>query len=82
MIFAPEIHTGFVRIMVVVASKRHAFIPNQFFFIDESDIFERMETRLKVADTDEGKELQARVEELRDLLDAYRSGAVTENHDE
>ena len=49
---------------------------------NESDIFERMETRLKVADTDEGKALQARVEELRDLLDAYRSGAVTENHDE
>ena len=49
---------------------------------NESDIFERMETRLKVADTDEGKQLQARVDDLRDLLDAYRSGAVTENHDE
>ncbi len=49
---------------------------------NESDIFERMETRLKVADTDEGKELQERVDDLRDLLDAYRSGAVTENHDE
>ena len=49
---------------------------------NESDIFERMEVRLKVADTDEGKELQSRVDDLRDLLDAYRSGAVTENHDE
>ena len=49
---------------------------------NESDIIERMETRLKVADTDEGKELQSRVDELIDLLDAYRSGAVTENHDE
>ena len=49
---------------------------------NESDIFERMENRLKVADTDEGKELQERVDDLRDLLDAYRSGAVTENHDE
>ena len=39
-----------------------------------------MEVRLKVADTDEGKMLQARVDELMDLLDAYRSGAVTENH--
>ena len=49
---------------------------------NESDIFERMEVRLKVADTDEGKELQTRVDDLRDLLDAYRFGAVTENHDE
>ena len=49
---------------------------------NESNIFERMEVRLKVADTDEGKELQSRVDDLRDLLDAYRSGAVTENHDE
>ena len=47
---------------------------------NDSDIFERMERRLKVADTDEGKELQSRVDELMDLLDAYRSGAVTENH--
>ena len=49
---------------------------------NESNIFERMEVRLKVADTDEGKELQTRVDDLRDLLDAYRFGAVTENHDE
>jgi fructose-1,6-bisphosphatase-3 len=41
-----------------------------------------METRLKVADTDEGAMLQSRVDELMDLLDAYRAGAVTENHDE
>ena len=49
---------------------------------NESDIFERMETRLRVADTDEGQNLQARVDELMDLLDAYRAGAVTENHNE
>ena len=63
------------------AGKQHALHSNADID-NESDIFERMETRLKVADTDEGKELQARVDELRDLLDAYRSGAVTENHDE
>jgi len=49
---------------------------------NESDIFERMERRMKVADTDEGRELQARVDELLELLDAYRAGAVTENHNE
>jgi fructose-1,6-bisphosphatase-3 len=61
------------------AGKKHAVRSNADIDND-SDIFERMERRLKVADTDEGKELQARVSDLMDLLDAYRSGAVTENH--
>ena len=47
---------------------------------NESLIFEKMNTRMKVSETDEGKELQTRVEELTMLLDAYRSGAVRENH--
>ena len=45
-------------------------------------IFERMEKRMKVAETDEGRELQARVDNLMALLEAYRSGVVTENHGE
>ena len=61
------------------AGKKHA-VQSNADIDNDSDIFERMERRLKVADTDEGKELQARVDELMDLLDAYRSGAVTENH--
>ena len=48
---------------------------------NESLIFEKMNTRMKVSETDEGRELQARVEELTMLLDAYRSGAVRENHE-
>ena len=63
------------------AGKKHAIRANADID-NESDIFERMETRMKVADTDEGRELQARVDELVDLLTAYRSGAVTENHSE
>jgi len=47
---------------------------------NESVIFERMNTRMKVSETDEGKELQRQVEELTMLLEAYRSGAVRENH--
>ena len=61
------------------AGKKHA-VQSNADIDNDSDIFERMERRLKVADTDEGKELQARVSDLMDLLDAYRSGAVTENH--
>ena len=63
------------------AGKKHA-VQSNADIDNDSDIFERVERRLKVADTDEGKELQARVDELMDLLDAYRSGAVTENHNE
>ena len=47
---------------------------------NESRIFERMENRVKVAQTDQGRELETRVEDLLLLLDAYRSGAVTEDH--
>lgn len=47
---------------------------------NESIIFEKMQTRVKIAQTDQGRELQARVDDLMMLLDAYRSGAVKEDH--
>ena len=49
--------------------------------IDNNDlIFEHMEGRLKIAQTDEGRELQAQVDDLMDLLTAYRTGLVKEKH--
>ena len=47
---------------------------------NDSEIFEKMETRMRISQTDEGAELQDRVDMLMLLLDAYRSGAVTEDH--
>ncbi len=47
---------------------------------NDSVIFEKLEHRLKVAETDEGRILQSQVDDLKDLLEAYRTGAVTENH--
>ena len=47
---------------------------------NESLIFERLESRMKIAETDSGRQLQAQVDDLRDLLCAYMSGAVTEKH--
>ncbi len=47
---------------------------------NESSVFETMESRMRVSQTDEGAELQARVADLMLLLEAYRSGAVTEDH--
>ncbi len=46
----------------------------------DSVVFEKLETRMRVSMTDEGAELQTRVEDLLMLLEAYRSGAVTEDH--
>ena len=47
---------------------------------NESVIFENLETRMRISQTDEGVELQTRVDDLLLLLEAYRSGAVTEDH--
>ena len=47
---------------------------------NESVLIETMEQRMKVAETDEGVDLQDQVYDLLRLIDAYRSGAVTENH--
>ena len=47
---------------------------------NESWVFEKLDIRMKVSMTDQGRELSNRVEDLLMLLEAYRSGAVTEDH--
>ncbi len=59
--------------------KREAILHNQDIH-NESFVFEKLEKRMKVAQTDEGQMLQSRVDDLLRLLDAYHSGAVAENH--
>ena len=49
---------------------------------NDSQIFERMNTRMKVVETDEGRRLQEKANDLLDLLEAFRSGAVAEDHNE
>ena len=43
-------------------------------------IIEKLEQRMKVAQTDEGAQLQAQVSDLVRLIEGYRNGAVAENH--
>ena len=43
-------------------------------------IFERMEQRLKIRDTDTGRELESQIADLKALLQAYRDGVVKEDH--
>ena len=44
-------------------------------------IFERLETRQKIAETDVGFQLQEQINDLQELLEAYKAGAVTESHE-
>ena len=55
-------------------------IRNNRDIANDSVIFEKLDHRMKVAETDEGVVLQSQVDDLMALLAAYRSGAVTENH--
>lgn len=61
------------------AGKRRALEENNDI-LNDSVIFEKLDSRMRVADTDEGQELQTRVDDLLLLLQAYRSGAVREEN--
>ena len=56
------------------ALKRNRDIDNN------SVVFEVLEERMKVSQTDEGIDLRAQVDDLVNLMEAYRSGAVAEDH--
>ena len=57
-------------------------IRNNHDIANDSLIFEHMESRVKIAETDIGRTLQAQADDLRRLLLAYKTGAVTEDHKE
>ena len=59
---------------------RYEAIHQNHDIANASQVFEVMAKRMKVSQTDQGQELQQQVDDLRKLLDAYRSGAVRENH--
>lgn len=61
------------------AGRKEALMRNRDIDND-SVVFETLETRMKVSQTDEGIDLQAQVDDLVRLIEAYRSGAVAENH--
>ena len=61
-------------------SGRKNAILNNLDIVSTTDVFERMEARIKVGQTDRGRQLQTQIDDLRDLLIAYKTGAVTESH--
>ncbi len=54
-------------------SKNHDIVSN-------TTVIQRMPTRLKIADTDNGRRLQEQIDDLKSLVWAYRSGAIAEDH--
>lgn len=59
---------------------RERAIRENYDIASATTVFERMEARQKISETDIGRELQARIDDLRLLLEAYRDGAVAETH--
>ncbi len=55
-------------------------VKENFDITSTSTVFENLDHRMKVSETDEGVQIQAQIDDLRRLLDAYRSGAVLEDH--
>ena len=49
--------------------------------VSTSVVFERMESRIKISETDTGAALKKNVEDLQWLLGAYRTGLITEDHE-
>ena len=45
-----------------------------------SVVFERMDARMKIMDTDNGRQLQEQIDDLMALLWAYRHGKIVEDH--
>ena len=61
-------------------SGRQNAIHENLDILSTTEVFEVMKSRMKVAQTDRGRQLQSQIDELNDLLIAYKTGAVTENH--
>ncbi len=61
---------------------RQDAIENDHDIGNSSDVFERLSSRMRISETDIGRTLQAQSDDLCRLLEAYRSGAVTEDHKE
>ena len=59
---------------------REKAIRDNYDISSSTTVFERMDDRQKVLETDMGREIRMRIDDLRLLLDAYRDGAVTEDH--
>ena len=59
---------------------REKAIRENFDIASSTEIFERLDGRQKIKETDIGRDLQTQIDDLRALLNAYRDGVVQEDH--
>ena len=55
-------------------------IRNNKDILSTAVVFETMEDRIRIADTDEGVQIQENIKDLKLLLTAYRTGLIKERH--
>ena len=55
-------------------------VKENFDITSTGKVVENLDERMMVSGTDEGRRLQTQIDDLRDLLDAYRAGAILEDH--
>ena len=60
--------------------ERERAIHENWDISSSSEIFERMEQRMKIRQTDVGRQLLEQIRDLKDLVAAYRAGEIVENH--
>lgn len=54
-------------------------IKNNTDILSTSTVFERLESRIKIKETDDGKRINETIKELKNLLEAYKCGALIEH---
>ena len=59
---------------------RAAAIHKNYDIASTTQVFERLESRAMILQTDIGRKLQSQIDELIDLVAAFRSGAIVESH--
>ena len=59
---------------------RAAAIRKNYDIASTTQVFERLESRAMILQTDIGRKLQGQIDELVDLVAAFRSGAIVESH--
>ena len=59
---------------------RERAIRENYDITSSNSLFERLEARQRISQTDIGQELQQRIDDLHLLLAAYRDGVITESH--
>lgn len=57
-----------------------AAIHKNYDIASTTQVFERLESRAMILQTDIGRKLQGQIDELIDLVAAFRSGAIVESH--